>query len=183
MPRKRSTTNIPPGGQNRQDSAEDGRALAHKLGIKPEGMAITFLWAPDGFPKRLGLEDGNYDADLVMGKYDLILLFVASRVLLREYFPSIVNALESEGKVWVCLPRRSAREVSDLAFEDVQAQAQSFNLIEVNRCRFEAEPGSWHGVKFKKGVVPASNKNAAISSIAPYSISDTSTIPISQDAV
>ncbi len=87
-------------------AAGSGESLAKKLGVKPEGMTIALLWAPDGFAERIGVEDGNYDTDVVTGTYDLILLFTASRVLLREFFPIAIQRLEPDGKIWICCPQK-----------------------------------------------------------------------------
>src|ERR1039458_5929213 len=106
--------------QRKKDSDESAETLAKKLGVKPEGMAISVLWPPDGLAKRIGIEDGNYDTDLVMGTYDLIIFFTASRVLLREFFPIAIDRLEPKGRIWIIWPRKSEGQKTDLTTDIVQ---------------------------------------------------------------
>jgi hypothetical protein len=160
--------------------AESAESLAKKLGVKLEGMSLALLWAPDGFAARIGIEEGNFDTDLSIGTYDLVLLFTASRVLLREFFPIAVQRLEPNGRIWIFCPRKMDGQRSDLGIDDVQSFAESLDLIESSRTRIEEV---WSGIKFKKGIV-AANKNAEVTStIAPYSISVISSIPITHDPV
>lgn len=157
------------------DAAE---SLAKKLGVRQEGMAIALLWAPEGFAERIGVEEGNYDTDLVTGTYDLILFFTGSRVLLREFFPIAINRLEPDGKVWICWPKKAESQKTDLTTDIVQTLAESLDLIETNRCGIEE---IWSGIKFKKGMVTAQRSVSITDSIAPYSISLMSSIPITPD--
>jgi hypothetical protein len=163
---------------SQRPAAGPGDSLAKKLGVKPEGMTIALLWAPDGFAERIGIEDGNYDTDVVTGTYDLILLFTASRVLLREFFPIAIQRLEPDGKIWICCPKKSEGQKTDLTVETVQTLAESLDLIEASRCVIEE---IWSGIKYKKGVVTASRNDSEMSSIAPYSISVMSSIQITPD--
>jgi hypothetical protein len=163
---------------SQRPAAGPGDSLAKKLGVKPEGMTVALLWAPDGFAERIGVEDGNYDTDVVTGTYDLILLFTASRVLLREFFPIAIQRLEPDGKIWICCPKKSEGQKTDLTVETVQTLAESLDLIEASRCVIEE---IWSGIKYKKGVVTASRNDSEMSSIAPYSISVMSSIQITPD--
>lgn len=163
---------------SQRPAAGSGESLAKKLGVKPEGMTIALLWAPDGFAERIGVEDGNYDTDVVTGTYDLILLFTASRVLLREFFPIAIQRLEPDGKIWICCPKKSEGQKTDLTIDTVQTLAESLDLIETSRCVIEE---IWSGIKYKKGVVSSPSGVSGIDSIAPYSISITSSIPITPD--
>jgi hypothetical protein len=176
MPKIKKNANVFMGSQ--RPAAGPGESLAKKLGVKPDGMAIALLWAPDGFAERIGVEDGNYDTDVVMGTYDLILLFTASRILLREFFPIAINRLEPNGRVWICWPKKSEGSKADLTLDTVQTLAESLGLIETNRCVIEE---IWSGVKYKKGMVTASRTDNELSSIAPYSISTMSSMPITPD--
>ncbi len=133
----------------KKDSDESAESLAKKLGVKPDGMSIALLWPPEGFAERLGLESGSYDTDLVMGKYDLILFFTASRVLLREFFPLAVTSLEPKGRIWICYPRTSEGQRTDLELDSVRTLAESLDLIEVSRGRVEE---AWNGIKFKRAL-------------------------------
>ncbi len=159
-------------------AAGPSESLAKKLGVKPEGMAIALLWAPDGFAARIGIEEGNYDTDLHSGTYDLILLFTGSRVLLREFFPIAIDRMEPDGKVWIAWPKKSEEHKTDLSLDAIQTLAESLDLIETHRCGIE---GVWSGIKFKKGVVKTTHHTNDVSLIAPYSISVVSPIPITPD--
>ncbi len=161
-----------------RSAAGSGESLAKKLGVKPEGMSIALLWAPDGFAKRIGIEEGNFDTDLSIGTYDLIIFFTASRVLLREFFPIAIQRLEPEGKIWICWPKKSEGQKTDLTIDIIQERAESLDLIENNRSGIDE---LWTGIKFKKGVVTAQKSVSALDSIAPYSISVMSSIPITPD--
>ena len=155
-----------------------GTSLAKKLGVKQDGMAIALLWAPDGFAKRIGMEDGNYDTDLSMGTFDLIVFFTASRVLLREFFPIAIDRLEPDGKVWICWPKKAEGQKTDLTTDIVQTLAEPLELIETNRSSIDE---TWTGIRYKKGVVSTPGKMSDLGSVAPYSISITSSIPITPD--
>jgi hypothetical protein len=180
MPRKKTADEHQPKIRPQRPAAEDGAALAKKLGVKLTGMPIALLWAPEGFAARLGIEEGEYATDLSLGTYDLILLFTASRILLGEFFPLIVNRLEPKGRVWISWPRKSEGQKANLTLEEVRKIADSLDMIEVQRCRIE---DTWNGVKFKKGVVSTTGTANSMSSIAPYSISVSSSIPITPDPV
>ena len=179
MPRRKDPEELP-GLPRHRSAAEPTESLAKKLGVKPEGMAVALLWAPEGFAERIGIEEGNYDTDLVTGTYDLIIFFTASRVLLRECFPIAINRLEPEGKIWICWPKKSENQKTDLSLDIVQQCAESLDLIETNRCGIEEY---WTATRFKKGVITAPRRVTIMDSIAPYSISVTSSIPITPDEV
>jgi hypothetical protein len=178
MPRIKKDTDESSGSLRHSPPAGPAESLAKKLGVKPDGMAIALLWAPEGFAARLGIEEGNYDTDLSIGTYDLIIFFTASRVLLREFFPITIQRLEPEGKIWICWPKRSENQKTDLTLDIVHQFAESLDLIENNRSGIDEQ---WTGIKFKKGVAAAPHREIATDSIAPYSISTMSSIPITPD--
>jgi hypothetical protein len=179
MPRRKKNSDELSLLPRQRSIAESGESLAKKLGVKPEGMAIALLWAPEGFAERIGIEEGNYDTDLVTGTSDLILLFTGSRLLLREFFPIAIHRLEPNGRIWICWPKTSESQKTDLTLPVIQALAESLDMIETNRCGIEE---IWNGIKFKKGVVTGPSNVSAVDSIAPYSISIISSIPITPDA-
>jgi hypothetical protein len=178
MPRRKKDSDRMSSKATHRTDAASAESLAKKLGVKPDGMAIALLWAPDGFAERIGVEEGNYDTDLVTGIYDLILFFTASRVLLREFFPIAINRMEPNGRIWICWPKKSEGQKTDLTTDTVETLAESLDLIETSRCVIEE---IWSGIKYKKGMVTASPSDSEISSIAPYSISVMSSIPITPD--
>jgi hypothetical protein len=177
MPRRKKDTGELPGSHH-QAAVGTGESLAKKLGVKHEGMSIALLWAPEGFAARIGIEEGDYDTDLLTGTYDLILFFTASRVLLREFFPIAIHRLEPDGKVWIAWPKKSEGQKTDLTVDTVRQLAESLNLIETSRGGIEE---IWSGIKFKKGMVAAQRNVGIVDPIAPYSISITSSIPITPD--
>jgi hypothetical protein len=178
MPRRKKDSDELSMLPHQRSITESGESLAKKLGVKPEGMAIALLWAPEGFAERIGIAVRDYDTDLSMGSYDLIIFFTASRVLLREFFPIAINRLEPDGKVWIAWPKKSEDQKTDLTVDTVMQLAESLDLVETSRGGIE---GVWSGIKFRKGVVSSSKSTGTASSIAPYSISVISSIPITPD--
>ncbi len=179
--RKKDSDELPELSARRSmaDHRSTSESLAKKLGVKQEGMAIALLWAPEGFAERLGVEEGNYDTDLITGTYDLILFFTGSRVLLREFFPIAIHCLVPNGRIWICWPKTSEGHKTDLTLDAIQTFAESLDMIETNRCGIEE---MWSGIKFKKGVVSSPGSISTTDSIAPYSISIMSSVPITPDA-
>ncbi|HEY3875315.1 MAG TPA: hypothetical protein VGM92_07545 [Candidatus Kapabacteria bacterium] len=153
---------------------ESGDALAKKLGIRTEGMPLAILWEPEGFGERLGLPNGEYETDLILGKHELILIFTGSRVVLKEFFPLAIARLEPAGCIWIATPQKTSEMKTDLTANEVLAIAESFDMIETKRATID---GEWNAIKFRKGTKQSS---VTLERVAPYSISMFS-IPIASD--
>jgi Bacteriocin-protection, YdeI or OmpD-Associated len=90
------------------------QTLIAKLRIKP-GIRIAVLNAPEahaGHPAML--PDRIEIFNSLRGSFDQIHLFVLNSLQLTRFLPAAVNALHSDGLLWVFFPKKTSAAQSDL---------------------------------------------------------------------
>ena len=107
-----------------------GTPLWKKLGIREESR-VVISGAPDGFVETLGqLPDGATTSQRLSGRADVIVLFAVRRSKLEARFPAAVRALEWDGGLWLCWPKKASKVETDLTFDVVQKLGLGAGLVD-----------------------------------------------------
>lgn len=120
--------------------------LIQKLGIKP-GQHVTILNAPRGYEGILtGLPaDVRLKMDLT-GPTDLIQCFVTSREDCLHLIPELKAHLNPKGIMWVCYPKGSSKQVSDINRDTLRELAEGFGLQTVAMFAIDS---TWSALRLK----------------------------------
>jgi len=107
-----------------------GTPLWKKLGIR-EASRVAIAGAPDGFARSLGpLPDGAVVSERLSGRADVIVLFAVLRSSLARRLPAGVRAMESDGGLWLCWPKKASNVKTDLTFGVVQGLGLAAGLVD-----------------------------------------------------
>ena len=107
-----------------------GTPLWKKLGIREESR-VAVAGAPDGFDRALGaLPDGAVVSGRLSGRADVIVLFSVRRSKLEERLPAAVRAVEADGGIWLCWPKKASKVQTDLTFDVVQRLGLDAGLVD-----------------------------------------------------
>ena len=107
-----------------------GTPLPKQLGIK-EGSRIAIVDAPEGFASMLTpMPAGVEIASRLSGRLDVMLLFATRLSKLERRFGSAVKALEWDGGLWVCWPKKASKVETDLTFDAVQGMGLEAGLVD-----------------------------------------------------
>jgi hypothetical protein len=124
----------------RHPSAETWR----KVGIRT-GERLVLLHAPKSWDSA-NLPDGVHLARRrTTQAVDVVIAFYTRLAVLADEAPSLGEAIESDGMVWVAWPRKAAGHVSDLGDEAVRATLLPFGLVDVKVAALDED---WSGLKF-----------------------------------
>jgi hypothetical protein len=122
-----------------------GTPLAKKLGIKP-GARVALVHPPPDLERALEpLPDDVVLRLQARGALDVILLFVTRRAELARRFPRLVNALQTDGGLWIAWPKRASCVVTDLHFDPVQRIGLDAGLVDNKVCAIN---DTWSGLRF-----------------------------------
>jgi len=107
-----------------------GTPLWKKLGIR-EGSRVVVSAAPTGFSESLGpLPGGATVSHRLSGRADVIVVFAVQLAKLEGKLRSAVRALDWDGGLWVCWPKKAARVDTDLTFDVVQGLGLGAGLVD-----------------------------------------------------
>ena len=107
-----------------------GTPLPKKLGIK-EGSRIAIVDAPEGFADPLSpMPSGVEVASRVSGRLDVVVVFATRLAALRKRFGPAFRALEWDGGLWVCWPKKASKVETDLTFDVVQGMGLEAGLVD-----------------------------------------------------
>jgi hypothetical protein len=107
-----------------------GTPLPKKLGIK-EGSRIAIVDPPEGFAATLVPMPGGVEvASRVSGRLDVVVVFATRLAALERRFGPAKRALEFDGGLWVCWPKRAAKVGTDLTFDVVQGMGLHAGLVD-----------------------------------------------------
>lgn len=120
-----------------------GTPLVRKLGIKP-GHAVALLSAPPGW-RIEDLPDGVRPSTRVRGTFDVILVFFARRTQLERRLPALMEALRTNGGLWIAWPRKVAGHESDISENLLREIILPTGLVDVKVAALDAD---WSGLKF-----------------------------------
>jgi hypothetical protein len=114
-----------------------GTPLPAKLGIKAGSRVLL-----DGGPADLGIDGHTRPGS---SPYDVILLFAADRRRLEQRWGPLAGRLTTAGRLWVCWPKRSSGQQTDLSENDVRDYGLAQGLVDVKVCAVDA---TWSGLAF-----------------------------------
>ena len=121
------------------------RTLVEKLGIKP-GQRVVVLGAPVDFARTLGaLPRGTTLTRRLSPASAMIIAFSKSHSALEAVFGRWKGALDQDGTLWVCWPKRTSRTVTDLSENDVRDVGLAGGLVDVKVCAIDE---MWSGLRF-----------------------------------
>jgi hypothetical protein len=107
-----------------------GTPLPKKLGIK-EGSRVAIVDAPDGFASTLTPMPGGVEVvSQVRGRLDVVVVFATRLAALERRFGPAVKAVEYNGGLWVCWPKKASKVETDLTFEVVQGMGLEAGLVD-----------------------------------------------------
>ena len=119
-----------------------GTPLAQKLGIKP-GHALAVVGAPDGFAIP-DLPAGVALRSSLRGRADVIVSFHVERAHLEQRLPALMRALDVDGGLWVCWPKKASGVPTDITEDTVRDVALPTGLVDVKVC---AVDDTWSGLR------------------------------------
>jgi hypothetical protein len=107
-----------------------GTPLPKKLGIK-EGSRVAIVGAPEGFAATLTPMPGGVEVvSHVRGRLDVVVMFATRRAALERRFGAAVRALEFNGGLWVCWPKKASKVETDMTFDIVQGMGLEAGLVD-----------------------------------------------------
>jgi len=119
-----------------------GTPLARKLGIA-EGDRVGLLAAPDGF----GLPDlpgGVEVRTQARGPFRVIVSFHTERRDLERRLPTLMNALEVDGGLWIAWPKQASGLATDITEDTVRDVALPTGLVDNKVCAIDE---TWSGLR------------------------------------
>jgi hypothetical protein len=120
-----------------------GTPLVEKLGLKP-GMRVHFAEMPSDYFRTLGRTPTIVLMTKLKGKLDFIQQFARSRADLEAKFPALVEALETDGMLWISWPKKAAKVDTDITEDVVREIALKNGLVDVKVCAVDEV---WSGLK------------------------------------
>jgi hypothetical protein len=121
-----------------------GTPLAKKLGINP-GHRVALLGAPDGLRASLEpLPAGVRVTTSARGTLDVIVSFHDRRADLERRIPTLLQALDVDGGLWMAWPKKASGVPTDLT-EDVQREIWlPIGLVDTKVCAID---DVWSGLR------------------------------------
>jgi hypothetical protein len=122
-----------------------GRPLATKLGIK-DGMVVGVLDAPAGFDPHAveGMPAGATVRTQARGRLDVIVSFHLHRTQLEARVPVLLRALDVDGGIWFCWPKRASGVATDITEDTVREVALPLGLVDNKVCAVDE---TWSGLR------------------------------------
>ncbi len=116
------------GGDGRKDYA--ATPSWKKLGIR-EGARVRLVEAPPGFLERLGAMPPSVEfLSRARTELDVVVLFVTARRDLDRRLGPLVDAMRSDGRLWVAWPKNASGVPTDVTFDAVQAAGLAAGLVD-----------------------------------------------------
>jgi len=107
-----------------------GTPLPKKLGIR-EGSHVAILDAPGGFVATLSpMPDGVEVVSRMRGHLDVVVVFATRQAALGRRLGPAVRALEPDGGLWLCWPKKASKVDTDLTFDVVQRLGLEAGLVD-----------------------------------------------------
>ena len=107
-----------------------GTPLPKKLGIR-EGSRVAIVDAPEGFVATLTPMPGGVElVSRLSGHLDVVVIFATRLAALERRFGAAKRALEFDGGLWVCWPKKASKVGTDLTFDVVQRMGLEAGLVD-----------------------------------------------------
>ena len=121
-----------------------GRALAAKLGIRPDERVVA-LGAPPHYSDLLGPLPAGAVIRSRLGRSERFIHRFASRQAeLVRAFPRLAGALADDGMLWISWPKRSSGVPTDVTEDRIRDIALPYGLVDVKVCAVDEV---WSGLK------------------------------------
>lgn len=117
--------------------------LARKLGIKP-GATVALLDAPAEWALA-DLPDGVVVRRRPAGCADVIIAFCDRLAKVHQRLPAALQALATDGSLWIAWPRRAAGHTSDITDNELRAIVLPSGLVDTKVAALDED---WSGLKF-----------------------------------
>lgn len=124
--------------------------LLKKLGIKP-GLQLVLIDAPEGYHEALTIQQLQLYQDDVLHCQnaasqltDWVQLFVRDAALLASQLRLLRNTLKPDAVIWVCWPKKAARQPTDISEDTIRQLALPLGLVDIKVCAVDA---IWSGLK------------------------------------
>ena len=111
-----------------------GTPLPKKLGIK-DGSRLLVLGGPDGLGLP-ALPSGPTN--------DVVLAFHTSRAELEHAVPKLLDALDVDGGLWICWPKKASKVPTDITEDTVREVFLPLGLVDNKVC---AVDDVWSGLR------------------------------------
>jgi hypothetical protein len=80
----------------------------------------------------------------VRGRLDIVIAFVIERARLEKRLPGILRAMERDGSLWVCWPKKASKRPTDMTEDVVREVVLPLGLVDV---KVAAVDETWSGLK------------------------------------
>jgi hypothetical protein len=117
-----------------------GTPLPRKLGVKADSRVLL-----DGAPAGFDLDGVDVHRRPTAAPYDVILLFAPVHTRLATRWAPLAARLTVAGRLWVCWPKRSSGQQTDLSENDVRDFGLANGLVDVKVCAID---DTWSGLAF-----------------------------------
>lgn len=117
-------------------------ALIKKLLLKP-GFRSLILNPPDGYLPKLGSLPLETEID---GKFDFVHLFVRNKEEVELMGPKAVEAVKSEGVLWISYPKGSSKIKTDINRDKGWDSIKAMGFVGVSMISIDE---TWSAIRFR----------------------------------
>lgn len=121
-----------------------GTPLPKKLGIVDD-VVFTVLHAPPGFEATLGDYGNAVWQRNLMPPIDVIVAFFTERVKLRDEWPTLTEAAQPAGGIWVGWPKKASGVATDIVEDALRATLLKTGWVDNKVCAID---DTWSGLRF-----------------------------------
>ncbi len=121
-----------------------GTPLPKKLGIVDD-VVFTVLHAPPGFKATLGDYGNAVWQRNLMPPIDVIVAFFTERVKLRDEWPTLTEAAQPAGGIWVAWPKKASGVATDIVEDALRATLLKTGWVDNKVCAID---DTWSGLRF-----------------------------------
>lgn len=121
-----------------------GTPLPKKLGIVGDAVYVL-VNPPSGFTELLGdVGDAVLQRNL-MPPIDVIVAFFTDRARLEAKWPSLIEAAQPDGAVWVAWPKKTSGVATDITEDVLRAVLLKTGWVDNKVCAID---DTWSGLRF-----------------------------------
>ena len=114
--------------------------LPRKLGAHPGSRVLL-----DGAPSDFALDGVHAYRRADSAPYDVVLLFAPGQARLARRWDQLAARLTAAGRLWVCWPKRTSGQQTDLNEHQVRHFGLARGLVDVKVCAID---DTWSGLAF-----------------------------------
>ncbi|MDO8364541.1 MAG: DUF3052 domain-containing protein [Actinomycetota bacterium] len=121
-----------------------GTPLPQKLGVMGD-VVFTVLHAPPGFAATLGDHGESIWQRNLMAPIDVVIAFFTERAALRAEWPTLTEAAQPDGAVWVMWPKKASGVATDITEDALRNELLKTRWVDNKVC---AVDDTWSGLRF-----------------------------------